>query len=411
MCYAGGPRCDGEGRRRLAKAQAAYDHQPTGDNFKKLLDAKSDYDLTLAGINELRELAVKERDKGNESEAIAFETRAEVLQSKRDALKAAREAAGLADNPTDHSAETEADQSSDDTARTDVFTKKYEDKREQIKAFQAELDNYIENLGDGRNYLTLLETMSHFSHYSPTNQMLIAIQSEGKAREIKTFKAWEKEGVKVLKGSKALRIFAPVKWSKETDQEDENGEKVVKQGVSFTALPMFDISQTDRRQIESITHLPTTPPSGYIEDLHTAIQDSGYTVRYVDDIDFGTHGYTDPAKKEVVISRRWDEAGQAKTLAHELAHIKAGHTDHIDDYRTHRGRMEVEAESIAYVISRANGMGTEISDYSASYVKGWAGTDAEVIKASAFKVSTVAKDLLDNFKFRNLTPSTEGSPT
>ncbi len=398
MCYAGGPRCSNGGRLNLEKAQDTYERAKNGRTKITILDAKreldraeAEYYLTPEGIEKLK---------------LTDPLLAQNRQQTREAMAAAREAAGIKEDT--HSsdeeklAELKADREASRADEENPFTKKYESPKEQISAFQEELNDHIQHLGEGDNYATFLQMIGTFSKYSPTNQLLIALQSDGKATEIKSFKAWHAEGVSVLKGTKSIKILAPVKWKKETDKEDEDGNAIVKQGLGFRAISMFDRSQTSARTIESITKLPTTPPAGFADDLHTAIQESGYTVRYVDDLNFSTHGYTDPVKKEVVISRRWDEAGQAKTLAHELAHIKAGHVDDFDEYRTHRGKYECEAESTAYVICRANGMGTELNDYSASYVKGWTKQAPNLIKDTAYKVSTVSKDILNSFKFRNV---------
>ena len=58
----------------------------------------------------------------------------------------------------------------------------------------------------------------------------------------------------------------------------------------------------------------------------------------------------------------------ARVLAHELAHIEGGHCEH-GGYRC-RGRCEVEAESVAWLISAHFGLDT--GGYSLPYVAGWA---------------------------------------
>ena len=62
------------------------------------------------------------------------------------------------------------------------------------------------------------------------------------------------------------------------------------------------------------------------------------------------NGYTDPDRHVVVIGRDLPPEHAAKTLIHEAAHIKLQHIDDLNEYRQHRGRMEAEAESVAYIV-------------------------------------------------------------
>lgn len=50
------------------------------------------------------------------------------------------------------------------------------------------------------------------------------------------------------------------------------------------------------------------------------------------------------------------DAQAVKTLAHEFAHIECGHTADGYDYRGCRGRAEVEAESVAYIVTALAGL-------------------------------------------------------
>lgn len=391
MCYAGGPRCDKEGRVRLESARTRYRVEASPENYGKLQEAEQDYYLTREGIAALRTQAAEEREQGNEQSAQSIELRADTLNAKREALLALRK--------------SEAQTDSHATAEPTAFTKKYDNPRDAIKAYQDELSERIEKLGEDENYMAYLHAISLFHTYSPTNQLLISIQKP-EATHVAGFRTWEKLDRHVKKGEKSIKILAPVKWSKDTGEEDEDGNKVIKDGIGFKAVSVFDISQTEGKALASWQE-PTenpTAPEGFLEDLTTACEQSGYKVRY-EELAPGLHGYTSH-KGEIVINTRYPAGSQVKTLAHELGHVKAGHMERSDYHQGqggHRGDMEVEAESIAYVLSRANGMAYEMSDYSATYIKGWSGKNPEHIKASAFTVSRVVKDLLGNFSFRNAT--------
>ncbi len=66
-----------------------------------------------------------------------------------------------------------------------------------------------------------------------------------------------------------------------------------------------------------------------------------------------------------------------------------------DDARQnlHRGRMEVEAESVAYVL--AGTLGLDTSAYSVGYIAGWSKGDTETVADTARAVLTAVHDLAD----------------
>jgi len=76
----------------------------------------------------------------------------------------------------------------------------------------------------------------------------------------------------------------------------------------------------------------------------------------------------------------------------ELAHIEAGHVGDLPTYLTCRGRCEVEAESVAYVVAAAYGL--DASGYSFAYVAGWAGGDLTRVRQAAETVTKAAQTIL-----------------
>jgi hypothetical protein len=79
------------------------------------------------------------------------------------------------------------------------------------------------------------------------------------------------------------------------------------------------------------------------------------------------------------------DAQATKTLAHELGHILCGHEVSLFGCR---GRLEVEAESVAYVVCQAQGMASD--GYSLPYVAGWSGGDVAQVRQTAETVVRVA---------------------
>lgn len=89
-----------------------------------------------------------------------------------------------------------------------------------------------------------------------------------------------------------------------------------------------------------------------------------------------------------------DGAQAVKTLAHELGHIRADHEHRFPDYavsRSCRGRAEVEAESIAYLVTTQAGV--DSTAYSVPYLAGWSGGTTEVLRESMAVVVAVAREV------------------
>jgi hypothetical protein len=153
---------------------------------------------------------------------------------------------------------------------------------------------------------------------------------------------------------------------------------------------VWDVSQTAGDPVPERPRpvlLEGEAPEGLWDGLAALVEAEGFAVLRVEHEGMirGANGLTDYAARTVAVRTNMDPAAQAKTLAHELAHVKLHGPDNPDATR-HRGIGEVEAESVALMIGAAHGMDT--SSYTIPYVSGWAGsvTDkspVEVVQATA----------------------------
>jgi hypothetical protein len=95
----------------------------------------------------------------------------------------------------------------------------------------------------------------------------------------------------------------------------------------------------------------------------------------------------------------------------ELGHIRAEHEtrflNHERGLVVCRGVAEVEAESIAYLVTTAAGMHSD--SYSVPYVAGWSGGDCEILRATASRVVTVARAITT--ELGAVAPSQEPRPS
>jgi hypothetical protein len=92
--------------------------------------------------------------------------------------------------------------------------------------------------------------------------------------------------------------------------------------------------------------------------------------------------------KTVTVRADLPPAQACKTLAHELAHIRLGHVTGLPSSSGCRGVAEVEAESVAYMVSAEAGL--DSAGYSVRYAARWA-----LIRATAERVIRTARSITD----------------
>jgi hypothetical protein len=196
-------------------------------------------------------------------------------------------------------------------------------------------------------------------------------------------KVWNKKYNRSLKvGAKAIWIRAPKLVKKKKDDGTE--EHVL---IGFIDVPVFDVSDTKGPALPQRPEVPYSREEGVAPpDMGPALEKQiighGYAVEYQALPTGGPEGYTDHASKKVVVSTAFSDAHQKTVLGHELAHIELGHMEQIHDYHSgpdgKRPDMEIEAESVAYVIGRHFGLNPGGSSF--SYIDGWAKGDKEKVR-------------------------------
>lgn len=299
------------------------------------------------------------------------------------------------------------------------FAVKYETLADRTEVFVAEIEGAVKRLEDDAEWTRYLDAVSRQPTYSFTNQLLIGIQSKGTAEFCMSAGKWKELGRHPRKGSTGYRIQAPL--MKKVEDKDASGN--VKRGpdgkpltrdqlIGFKAVPTFDIKQTEGEELnlDVYSELTEDAPEGFPEDLTAAIESRGFRVSYVPKDKLGSaQGVTKFRDKAVELSEELSPAERARTLAHELAHIAAGHEERLDEYHTggsgQRGAMEIEAESIAYVLMRSNGMEAGGGERSGRYVAGWASVqkdDPKVVQRAGEKVTRTVRELLGSRKWRNV---------
>lgn len=291
------------------------------------------------------------------------------------------------------------------TKRTSKKTtqERAEARRVEMERLHEQLADQVAALRGSDEWTRYLEFCRSFHSYSLNNLLLILTQNPAATR-VAGYRAWQAKGRQVRKGERGMRIFG-TGTVKRTEEDPETGEEVEGKRRIFFPVSVFDISQTDVTEGEddrsTIAHALTgQDEAGIIERVTEHLTRSGVPVEFAP-IHGGAQGYTTPANEKtgepirVVIKEDNAPEQQAKTLLHEAAHITLGHLDDdLSEYVAHRGRYEVEAESVAYVL--AGLLGIDTSAYSVGYVAGWsADAEDDAIRDTAARVLTAVHTLAD----------------
>lgn len=284
--------------------------------------------------------------------------------------------------------------------------KAQEERATKVAALHSTLDEQVTLLTTSEGWKAWLDTAAKFHRYSVGNQLLILAQNENATR-IAGYRAWAALGRQVRKGETGLRVLAPMPMRRKDGNDTQDAiTPEVDSATDQTGLVLgwktesvFDISQTDG---DPLPHRPApellagAAPEGLWDGLAAIVAAQGFTLER-GDCD-GANGYTKTVEKIVRVRADVDDAQAAKTLAHELGHVLL----HADPAMTDasgrplcRGLVEVEAESVAYIVASHGGL--DSSAYTVPYVAGWgqsSGDAAQAIRATAKRVQTAAKEIL-----------------
>jgi antirestriction protein ArdC len=258
-----------------------------------------------------------------------------------------------------------------------------EERNARVRRLHADLEDAVAALVDGDDWQAMLETASRFHRYSFGNVMLI-MQQCPEATRVAGYRTWQLLNRHVRRGEHGIKILAPCRYK--VEDRDRGEERWVLRG--FKVEHVFDISQTDGEPIVDVRPelLNGAAPAGLWDGLARQVKAAGFTVERGDC--GGANGRTDFAVRTVRVRDDVDDAQACKTLAHELAHVML----HEAALFSCRLVLEVEAESVAYMVASASGLSTD--DYSLPYVALWAGSDIKVVRETAERVISAAGAIL-----------------
>lgn len=265
--------------------------------------------------------------------------------------------------------------------------------QQQLKEITEKLEQGVKELFSSEKYMEYLRVMSQFHNYSFSNTLLIAMQKP-EATLVACYSAWQKKFERnVMKGEKAIKIFAPASRKVEVERDmldpetqrpiiDDNGEvrkeKVTVQQPYFKITSVFDVSQTDGKPLPEIAEVQdlTGDVNGYNNFFEALKRTSKVPIDF-EPIEGTSHGFYHQKEKRIAIAEGMSESQNVKTCIHEIAHSRMHDIDTIDaenGIMVDRKTREVQAESVAY---------TDTSEYSFGYIAGWSeGKEMKELRSS-----------------------------
>lgn len=269
---------------------------------------------------------------------------------------------------------------------------------ERLEHLHAQLTAAVEDLANSDAWRRMLEIAARMPSYSPSNVLLIAAQRPDATR-VAGYGTWRSLGRQVRKGEKGIAILAPclsrTREERDTSREAPAPDEAVttrRELRGFRLVHIFDVTQTEGDPLPDVEPelLTGSAPDQLWDDLVRMVETDGFAVERGDC--GGANGVTRFDSRTVRVRDDVEPAQAVKTLAHELGHIRAGHEKRfLGAYGRSvacRGIAEVEAESIAYLVTVAAGL--DCGAYSVPYVAGWSDGDAAVLRETASRVIEVA---------------------
>ncbi|SDL93152.1 ArdC-like ssDNA-binding domain-containing protein [Microbacterium azadirachtae] len=261
-------------------------------------------------------------------------------------------------------------------------TNSAEERKAHAEALHAAIIEQVQQLTESGQWQRFLDFARSFHQYSLNNVLLILAQRPD-ATMVAGYRQWQNKGRQVRKGETGIRIFGHSTKNLPNAEDDPSEDQ--RAVHYFPVLTVFDIAQTEA--IDGAPAIPTDPVQkltgdndrGILTPLAEHLRRAGWMIAR--EHLWQANGYTDPARHLIVIDHNLSPAQTAKTLLHEAAHIQLDHTADLKEYRTHRGRMEVEAESVAYILAGLAGLDT--STYSIGYITGWSAADPDLVRETA----------------------------
>ena len=272
-------------------------------------------------------------------------------------------------------------------------------KAEEINLKTKEAVNFLaQALESGKSEVLsqYLSAMAKFHTYSFGNILLIARQKPT-ASNVAGVRTWNTLGRFVKRGEKGIMILAPMVGRRSPDRNEVATEiktdnaaderKPVQQLYGFRAVYVFDISQTEGKELPTLTEVQGEV-TDYQARLKRFVESQKIKLYYSEKI-APAKGYSKGGT--ITLLSGMQPAEEFATLVHEIAHEML----HWGERRTLTTKQvrETEAEAVSFVVCQA--IGLETGTASQDYIQLWHG-NAELLRESLEAIQRTAAVILGN---------------
>ncbi|NBH19476.1 DUF4316 domain-containing protein [Clostridiaceae bacterium] len=278
---------------------------------------------------------------------------------------------------------------------------------DKMKEITDRLEHGIMGVFENGRYTDYLQTLSKFHNYSFNNTVLIAMQG---GTFVKGYQQWKKEFDRHVKpDEKSIKILAPSPYivKREVEKIDPHTQKPIigKDGKpvtetkeiqipAFKIVSVFDVSQTEGKEIPGITDNELTGDVEQYRDFFTALERTSPFAMGFEALEGTVKGRCFYDGQRIAINEGMSELQNVKTAIHEIAHATLHNIDRDAPERPDRSTREVQAESIAYTVCQHYGLDT--SDYSFNYIATWSsGRELAELKKSLATIRSTAAELIN----------------
>ncbi|MGL6200429.1 MAG: YodL domain-containing protein [Lachnospiraceae bacterium] len=305
--------------------------------------------------------------------------------------------------------------------------------RDQVKELTDRLEEGIKDLFTSEKYLSYLNTMAQFHNYSARNTILIYMQKPT-ATKVAGFRSWQEKFKRhVKKGEKGIRILAPTPFTIRKEMEkldpdtnvpmlDKDGKPVTEEVEvkipRFKAVSVFDVSQTEGKPLPELAEDIIGDVKQYEVFVDALRRVSPLPIEF--EPMPGNLDGTCYFGKRIAIRDNMSEVQTIAAIVHEITHAMLHDTtkeqeqpeadietpdteDGNKPARKDSSTMEVEAESVSYVVCQRYGIETGANSF--GYLASW-GKDKElsILKSSLETIQKTSATIIDDIDkhFRNI---------
>ena len=279
---------------------------------------------------------------------------------------------------------------------------------ERVKELTDKLEAGVKDVFESEQYKNYLKAMSKFHNYSFGNVMLILLQCPN-ASLVAGFHKWKKDfGRSVKKGEQGIQILAPCPYKKFVEQEVEKPdgskelETVVQIRQGFKVAYVFDVSQTEGRELPSFGVDKLTGDVQHYEEIYNAIVAVSPVPVIIRDRQDSSEGCYNHKEQKIYINNDLSQIQTVSVMIHETAHailhaLPVENGEIVGKHEKDRRTREVEAESVSYIVCQH--IGIETGDSSFAYVTSWSkNKELPELKASLECISKTASKMIEDIE-------------